>query len=260
MSKVFIVDGKRSPIGSFLGSLRSLSAADLGVVVLKDLLKVNNVPVEKIDEVIVGNILPAGAGQGVARQVSIKADVPKEVSAYSLNMACGSGMKAVFNAYGNIKAGLHNLVIAGGTESMSNAPYLIPSKARDGLKMGDFNIVDHMINDALTDAFTNIHMGVTAENVALKHGISRSEQDEFSINSQKKAINAVDSDVFKDEIVPITISSRKGDIIVDKDEYPNRITSLEKLGTLRPAFKKDGVLALLWEIKNYMNLLMIIHR
>ncbi|HKM30289.1 MAG TPA: acetyl-CoA C-acetyltransferase [Bacilli bacterium] len=241
MSKVFILDGKRSPVGSFLGTLRSVHPADLGAAVVEELLKTSKINKEDIDEVIVGNILPAGLGQGVGRQVSIKSQINLEIPAYSLNMACGSGMKAVMNAYANIQAGLHHLVIAGGVESMSNAPFLLSSKTRDGVKMGDFPLVDHMVYDALTDVFSNLHMGITAENIAERYHITRDEQDDFAIESQKKAIKSVDEGRFDDEIVPITIKTRKGDIIVNRDEHPNRTTSREKLAALRPAFKKDGV-------------------
>lgn len=242
MKKVFVIDGKRSPIGSFLGSLKDVHPSDLGATVLSGILEQNsNIPKEKIDEVIVGNILPAGLGQGLARQISIKAGLPVTVPAYSLNMVCGSGMKSVMNAYGNIQAGIHNLVVAGGVESMSNAPYLVDGKVRSGVKFGEMKLVDHMLHDALTDAFNNYHMGITAENVAERYEISRAMQDELSIDSQKKAIEAVDSGKFKDEIIPITIKTRKGDVVVDTDEYPNRTTNLEKLASLRPAFKKDGL-------------------
>jgi acetyl-CoA C-acetyltransferase len=240
LSKVFVVDGKRSPVGSFLGAFKNVHPSDLGSEVLKNLLETNNIPKEKIDEVIVGNILPAGVGQGIGRQVSVKAGVPVEVPAYSLNMACGSGMKAIMNAYANVKAGIHHLVVAGGVESMSFAPYLVSGKVRDGVKMGDFKLVDHMVYDAITDAFTGVHMGITAENIALKHSITREEQDRFAIASQIKAIHSVDNGVFKDEIVPIKVKDKKTEIIVENDEYPNRATSFEKLSTLRPAFKPDG--------------------
>lgn len=240
MSKVFIIDGKRSPIGSFLGAFKNVHPADLGAEVVKSMLESNHIPKEKIDEVIVGNILPAGVGQGIGRQVSIKAGVPIDVPAYSLNMACGSGMKAVMTAYANIKTGLHHLVVAGGVESMSFAPYLVTGKTRDGVKMGDLKMVDHMIYDALTDAFTGVHMGITAENIVTKQGITREEQDRFAIESQKKAIHSVDSGVFKNEIIPIKIKDKKTEIVVENDEYPNRNTSFEKLQSLRPAFKPDG--------------------
>lgn len=241
MKKVFVVDGKRSPVGSFLGSLRTVHPADLGAEVVKGLMANNpSIPLATVDEVITGNILPAGMGQGVSRQVAIKAGFPVEVPAYSVNMVCGSGMKSVMNAYSNISLGLHNLVIAGGVESMSNTPYLVDSKVRDGAKFGDFKLVDHMTYDALTDVFNNYHMGITAENIVEKYNISREEQDKLAINSQEKAIIAVDSGRFKDEIIPITIKTRKGEVVVENDEYPNRTTTLEKLGNLRAAFKKDG--------------------
>ncbi len=238
--KVFIVGAKRSPIGSFMGSLKDVHAAELGSTVLKKLLEETNVPVEKISEVVIGNILPAGLGQGVARQISIRSGIPETVPAYSLNMVCGSGMKAILNAYTGIQAGFTDLVVAGGVETMSRAPYLVTGKVRDGVKMGDLNLVDHMINDALTDAFGVMHMGITAENIAEKYGISREAQDEFAYLSQVKAIKAVDSGRFDNEIVPIEISSRKETVVFARDEYPNRTTSPEKLAKLRPAFKKDG--------------------
>ncbi|MCH5161756.1 MAG: acetyl-CoA C-acyltransferase, partial [Clostridiales bacterium] len=174
------------------------------------------------------------------RQVAIKAGIPQEVPAYSLNMVCGSGMKSVINAYTSIKAGMANVIIAGGIESMSRAPMLIPATARSGHKMGNMTVIDHMIYDSLTDAYSGVHMGITAENVSEKYGITREMQDEFAIASQQKAIKAVDEGVFDEEIVPITIKGKKGDVVFARDEYPNRTTSLEKLGTLRPAFKKDG--------------------
>ena len=242
MKKVFVVAGKRTAIGTYMGSLRNVHPADFGAAVVSDILQTTRVPKDHIDEVIVGNILPAGLGQGVGRQVAIKAGIPESVPAYSINMACGSGMKAMMNAFANIVMGHHHLVIAGGTESMSNSPYLIPSKARDGFKMGDFKVVDHMIYDALTDAFSGVHMGITAENIAQKHEISREVQDAFAIDSQQKAIQAVDSGRFVDEITPIKMKVKKDEIVFSTDEYPNRSTSLEKLSTLRPAFKSDGVI------------------
>jgi len=240
VKKVYIVSAKRTPIGAFMGSLSDMHPAEFGAEVVKAILEETKVDPSKIDEVIVGNILPAGLGQGVARQVSIKAGIPTTVPAYALNMVCGSGMKTIMNAYTSIQAGMHNLVIAGGTESMSKAPYLLPDRTRKGIKMGGFAVKDHMIDDALTDAFNPIHMGITAENIVEKYGLSRDEQDQFAITSQQRAIKAVDEDRFKDEIVPITVKERKGEFVFDKDEYPNRKTSFEKLNGLRPAFKKDG--------------------
>lgn len=240
MKKVYVVNAKRTAIGSFLGSLKDVSAASLGAAVVKDLLQEANVQPEAVQEVIVGNILSAGVGQGIARQVAVQAGIPVETCAYSVNMLCGSGMKAVMMGVNELQAGLFDLVVAGGTENMSAAPYLLPKDVRGGIKMGEFKVVDHMLNDALTDAFTGIHMGVTAENIAKKYSITREAQDTFAIASQTKAIAAVDAGKFKDEIVPISIASRKETIIFDTDEYPNRKTSLEKLGGLRPAFVKDG--------------------
>jgi acetyl-CoA C-acetyltransferase len=240
MSKVFIVSAKRTPIGSFTGSLSSVHPAQLGSTVVKNILEETNIPKDAIDELIAGNILPAGVGQSLGRQISIGAGIPDTIPAYSLNMACGSGMKAIMNAYTSIKAGMHHLIIVGGTESMSQAPFMTPYKVRNGIKMGDIVLKDHMIYDALTDASNNVHMGITAENIVEKHGLTREEQDQFAITSQEKAIKAIDEGRFKDEIVPVVVKHRKGEDIVDTDEYPNRRTTLEKLGTLRAAFKKDG--------------------
>ena len=240
MKKVYIVDAKRTAIGSMLGTLKDRTPGEIGSVVVKNILETTKLDPSKVDELICGNILMAGQKQGVARQVELLSGIPHDVPAYGVNMICGSGMKAVMNAYCDIQANFADVVIAGGTEVMSNAPFLVPSAARSGLKMGNFTVVDHMINDALTDAFTGVHMGITAENIVNKYGITRAEQDEFAINSQQKAIAAVDSGAFKDEIVPVLIKTRKEEIVFDTDEYPNRKTSLEKLGTLRPAFVKDG--------------------
>ncbi|MDD3126253.1 MAG: acetyl-CoA C-acetyltransferase [Candidatus Izemoplasmatales bacterium] len=238
--KIFIVGAKRSPIGSFLGSFKDLTPVDLGVQVLQQLLTETHVPVDKIDEVIIGNVLSAGVGQGIGRQIAIKSGVPIEVPAYSVNMVCGSGMKAVMNAVAAINAKMANIIVAGGVESMSQAPFLVPGKVRDGFKMGDMNVIDDILVDSLVDAFSKTHMGITAENIAEKYSITRAEQDEFALSSQAKAIAAVDSGRFADEIVPITVKNRKETIIVSHDEYPNRTTSSEKMAKLRPAFKNDG--------------------
>ncbi|MDR1894515.1 MAG: acetyl-CoA C-acetyltransferase [Spirochaetales bacterium] len=240
MKKVFIVDGLRTPIGSFLGSLKSLGAAKLGAAVIKALLDKNQIEGKIINEVIVGNVLSAGAGMGVGRQVAIGGGIPAEVPAYSINILCGSGMKAILNAATEIQAGNGEVLIAGGVESMSNAPYLLSAKARLGIKMGDFAIEDHMIKDGLTDVFNNYHMGITAENVAQKHGITREAQDAFALASQEKAIKAVDGGEFKDEILPLEITEGKTTFSFANDEYPNRTTNAEKLAKLRPAFKADG--------------------
>ena len=240
MNKVYLVSAKRSAIGAMLGTLKDLSPADLGSQVLKAALADAGVAPACLDEVIVGNVLPAGAKQGPARQVAIGAGVPVDVPAYSINMVCGSGMKAVMNGVLSIKAGASDLVACGGTEVMSGAPYLVPGKTRWGAKMGDMKMIDHMIYDSLTDAFSGTHMGITAENIVERYGISREEQDEFAINSQKKAIEAQDAGKFVDEIVPLTVKQGRKEVVFDADEYINRTTTLEKLGTLRPAFKPDG--------------------
>jgi acetyl-CoA C-acetyltransferase len=240
MSKVYIVEAKRSPIGKFLGNLSTVSPSQLAGQVIKSVIKNNNIDASKIDEVILGNVLSAGQGQGIARQAAIYADIPCEVVAYTINMICGSGMKSVMSAYSQIKSDMADLIVAGGVEVMSQAPYVSDISIRTGSKMGGMNFRDSLLVDGLTDSFNNYHMGMTAENIAQKHNISREKQDEFSIKSQMKAIKAVDEGRFKDEIVPIEVKSKKGSVIVDTDEYPNRNTSLEKLLKLRPAFKKDG--------------------
>lgn len=237
--RVFIASAKRTPVGSFLGALKDVSPAELGAVVIKSILDETKIDPALIDEVIVGNILPARQGQGIARQVSILGGVPNSVPAYSINIACGSGMKAVMLAYANIQLGYH-MVLAGGTESMSQCPFILPRQARDGIKMGGFSVKDHMIDDALTDAFHGIHMGVTAENIVAKYSISRERQDQFAIDSQTKAIKAQDAGLFVDEIVAVPVKVRKDVVLVKDDEYPNRKTTLEKLAALRPAFVKEG--------------------
>jgi acetyl-CoA C-acetyltransferase len=236
--KVYIVEAKRSAIGKYLGSLKNIDPGHLAGQVIKDLVK--NIDNTLIDEVIVGNILSAGHSQGVGRQASIYGGLPNSTVAYSLNMLCGSGMKAVMNAASEIKLGNKNLIVAGGVESMSKAPFLISSKARLGLGLGDSLMVDSMINDALTDAFGNYHMGITAENIAEKFNITREAQDEYALNSQRKALIANEKGKFIDEITPITIQERKEDIVFSTDEFINKNTSLEKLTNLRAAFKDGG--------------------
>lgn len=239
--KVFITGARRSPIGSFLGSFSNISAADLASQVVIDLLAVSKTPINKIDEVLVGQVLPAGQGQGVGRQVSLGAGLDQSVPAYTLNMVCGSGMKTVMNGFTGIKAGLQNIVVAGGVEVMSAAPFLVPGANRLGVKMGQQTMEDHMLIDSLTDVFTNTHMGITAENIAEKHNMTREQLDEFSIGSQEKAIAADDAGNFVEEITPIKVIQRRKEVIIDKDEYINRTTSLEILAKLRPAFKRDGI-------------------
>lgn len=240
MSKIYIVNAKRSPIGKFLGSLSKVSAAELAAQVMRSVIEESKINPSDIDEVILGNVLSAGQGQGIARQAAIFANVPNEVPAYTVNIICGSGMKSVMTAYSQIKANMADLIIAGGVEVMSQAPYITGIEARLGNKMGGMQLKDSLINDGLTDAFNNYHMGITAENIAEKYNISRERQDLFAIKSQEKAITALDGGRFKSEIVPIEVKSRKGSTIVDTDEYPNRSTSLEALSKLRPAFKSNG--------------------
>ncbi|NTV17964.1 MAG: acetyl-CoA C-acetyltransferase [Bacteroidales bacterium] len=240
MKKVFIVAAKRTAIGKFMGSLSSFNSGELGAIVIKEIIKESGVSPENVDSVIAGNILSAGQMQGVARQASILGGIPNEVPAYSINMVCGSGMKAVMNGYAEILSGLSDVIIAGGTESMSNAGFVLPGGVRTGIKMGNIQAVDHMVCDGLTDAFNKYHMGITAENIAEKYGITREAQDAFSFSSQQKAIKAVDSGAFDKEIVTVEIVSKKETILFNKDEFPNRASTPEKLAMLKPAFKKDG--------------------
>ena len=240
MEKVYIVAAKRTAIGKFMGSLAPFSAGEMGAAVIKNILSATKVDPKNIDEVIAGNILSAGQKQGVARQAAVKAGIPEEVPAYGINMVCGSGMKAVMNGYADIRVGEAAMVIAGGTESMSNAGFILPGAVRNGIKMGNLQAVDHMVHDGLTDAFEDYHMGITAENIAEKFHITREQQDAFAYNSQQKAIKAVDAGEFKNEIVLMEIVTKKETIIFDTDEFPNRASTPEKLAALRPAFKKDG--------------------
>lgn len=240
MKRVFIVAAKRTAIGSFQGSLSTVSAARMGAEVVQALLKESGVAASEIEEVIFGNALPAGQGQGIARQISIHAGIPMSVPASGVNMVCGSGLKSVMNAYLSIHSGMSDVILAGGVESMSQAPHLMPPKVRSGIKMGSFEVEDHMLKDGLTDAFSGEHMGTTAENIAQQYEITRLAQDEFAYQSQQRAIQAQDSGQFQEEIVPITVQTRRGEVIVDRDEFINRSTSLEKLAKLRPVFKKGG--------------------
>ena len=239
MEKIYIVAAKRTAIGKMMGSLTSISPADIAAIVIRNILEETKLDPSVIDEVIVGNILMAGQKQGVARQASVKAGIPHHVPAYGVNMICGSGMKSIMNGCQSILAGQASVVLAGGVENMSSSGFVMQG-IREGIKMGDFKAVDHMVCDGLTDAFGNYHMGITAENVAEKYNITREQQDAFSFRSQQKAIEAIDAGKFKDEIVPVEIVRKKETIVFDTDEFPNRATTLEKMASLRPAFKKDG--------------------
>ena len=240
MNDVVIVAATRTAIGSFQGALSAIPAPDLGAAVIRQLLAQTGVQPNAIDEVILGQVLTAGAGQNPARQAAIKAGLPHEVPALTLNKVCGSGLKAVQLAAQAIRCGDAELVIAGGQENMSLAPYVLP-KARTGLRMGHAELVDSMIQDGLWDAFNDYHMGVTAENLAAQYDIGRAQQDAFAAASQQKAAAAIEGGRFKDEITPILIPQRKGDpLVFDTDEQPRGQTSLDSLSKLRPAFSKDG--------------------
>ena len=240
MREVVIASAARTPIGSFGGTLKNTTAVTLGKTVVEEAVKRAGIKPEQVDELVFGCVLQAGLGQNVARQVSLAAGLPKETPAMTINKVCGSGLRSVGLAAQIIKAGDADIVIAGGTESMSLAPYAIPA-ARWGARMFDTKMVDVMVNDGLWDAFNQYHMGMTAENVADQWGITREELDEFSLKSQQKAEAAIKAGKFKDEIVPVVIPQKKGDpIVFDTDEYPKFGASLEKMAKLKPAFKKDG--------------------
>ncbi|MCC3647786.1 acetyl-CoA C-acetyltransferase [Cytobacillus firmus] len=239
-TEVVIVSAVRTAIGSFNGSLKDVSAPELGAIAIKGALEKAGVTPDQIDEVILGNVLQAGLGQNTARQAALKAGLPESVSAMTINKVCGSGLKAVHLAAQAILAGDAEAVIAGGMENMSQAPYILKN-ARNGFKMGDQKLIDSMISDGLWCAFNDYHMGVTAENLCSKYELSREEQDKFAADSQEKAAKAIEEGKFKDEIVPVEIPQRKGDpIVFDTDEYPKKGTTADKLAGLRPAFKKDG--------------------
>ena len=239
MESVVIVAAKRTAVGKFSGAFSNVSAVDLGATVIRSLLESTGVAGDQIDEVIIGQVLTAGVGQNPARQSSIKAGLPKEVPALTINMVCGSSLKAVMLGAQAIKSGDAKIVIAGGQESMSTSPHVL-NGSRNGLRMGDGKLVDSMIVDGLWDVYNDYHMGVTAENVAKKYGITRQEQDEFACASQNKAEAAQKAGKFADEIVPFTIKGKKGDTVVDSDEFPRHGTTLEMLAGLRPAFDKEG--------------------
>ncbi|MDO4799993.1 MAG: acetyl-CoA C-acetyltransferase [Bacillota bacterium] len=239
MRNVVIASAVRTPIGSFGGAFGSVSAVDLGVVAAKAAIERAGIQPEQIEDVYIGNVLSAGLGQGVARQVSVKAGIPVEVPAMTINIICGSGLRSVSLAAQVIASGGADVVLAGGTESMSNSPY-VSNATRFGARMGDISMVDTMIKDALTDAFHNYHMGITAENIAEQWKLTREEQDAFAVTSQNRAEAAQKAGKFEAEIVPVTVKTRKGEVVVDKDEYIKPGTTLEAVAKLKPAFKKDG--------------------
>lgn len=240
MKKAVIVSAARTPIGSFGGAFASLSAVDLGVIAAKEAIKRAGIEPSMVEEVYLGNVLGAGLGQNVARQVTLGAGIPVETPALTINMVCGSGLRAVSMAAQFIESGQCDIILCGGTESMTNAPYLLP-KSRWGLRMGDGKIVDYMVHDGLFDIFNGYHMGITAENVAEQYGLTREEQDKFAAQSQMRAEEAQKSGRFADEIVPVVIPQRKGDpVVIDTDEYPRHGSTVEKMAKLSPAFKKDG--------------------
>ncbi len=240
MKDIYIVGAARTAVGSFNGSLAGVSSVDLGKTAVVAALQRAGVPADAVDEVIMGCVLQAGLGQNITRQVLIAAGIPQERCAQTVNMVCGSGLRTVAAAAQAIVAGDSNIVVAGGTENMSLANYLLP-KARSGYRMGHAEVVDSMVYDGLTDSFNNYHMGITAENLAAKYELSREDQDVFSATSQQRAEAAITSGRFKDEIAPVVIPQRKGDpIVFDTDEFPRFGSTVASLSKLRPAFKKDG--------------------
>lgn len=240
MKEVVIVSAVRTPIGSFGGAMGQLTGAELGAIVIKEAMKRAGINGEQVEEVIMGNVLSAGMGQNPARQAAMKAGVPQEVPAWTVSKVCGSGLKAVVCATQAILSGDADVIVAGGMESMTAASYALP-KARNGYRMGNDTLVDTLIVDGLTDAFHDIHMGITAENIAEQFEISRGDQDALALRSQNRAEAAIKSGTFTTEIVPVEIPQRKGSpIVIDQDEFPRFGTTAEALGKLRPAFKKDG--------------------
>ncbi len=238
--EVVIASAARTPIGAYGGSLAGVSAVQLGVVAAKEAMKRANITPDMIDEYVIGNVLGAGLGQNVARQVAIGAGVPKEVTGFTINKVCGSGLRAVSIAQQFIENGDCEIVLCGGTENMSAAPYLLPNN-RWGQRMGDGKVIDYMVHDGLTDIYNNYHMGITAENIAEQWNLSREEQDQFSVTSQNRAEAAQKEGKFKDEIAPVEVPQRRGDpLVVDTDEFPKHGSTIEKFAKLRPAFKKDG--------------------
>jgi acetyl-CoA C-acetyltransferase len=237
---VVIISGVRTPIGKFQGSLSDLKATELGAIVVKEAVKRAGVDdLNQVNECIMGNVVSAGLGQNPARQAAIFGGLPPQVGAMTINKVCGSGLKAVALGAQAIQTGNSEVVVAGGMESMTNAPYLLP-QARKGYRLGNAQIVDSMVSDGLWDIYNDYHMGITGENVAEKYKITREEQDEYAVNSHRKAVAAIKECRFKAQIVPVEIKAKKGTVIFDKDESPREDTTAESLRALKPAFKKDG--------------------
>lgn len=240
MNDVVIVDAARTPVGSFGGALSTIPPVELGSIVVRELLKRNSLNPALIDEVILGCVLQAGQGQNVARQVSLRSGIPQEVPCMTINKVCASGLRAVTLASQIVRLGDADIIVAGGTENMSAAPYAVPN-VRWGARMNDGVLLDLMIHDGLWEIFNNYHMGITAENIAEKYNVTRDEQDDLGVLSQQRAEKAIKTGRFKEEIVPVTVPQRKGDPkTVDTDEHPRAGTTKEALSKLRPAFKKDG--------------------
>jgi len=240
-NRVILAGACRTPIGSMGGSLSTISAAELGGIVIKEAVKRAGIKAEDVDHVYMGNVLQGGQGQNVARQAAVKAGIPYKIPAVTINAVCGSGLDCINMAAQMIKTGEADIIVAGGTENMSKAPYFLED-ARFGYRLGDSKLKDAMITDALWDAFNDYHMGITAENVADQWCISREEQDEFAFGSQEKALKALENKVFDEEIVPVEVSRRKETFLFTEDESPRRDASLEKMANLRTAFKKDGTI------------------
>lgn len=239
MNRVFIADLCRTPIGKMGGSLSSLPSTELGSIVIKELLVRTGIKADKVDHVIMGCVLQAGLGQNVARQAALHAGLPVTTTAETINIVCGSGLHAVNQAARMIQTGDADIVIAGGMESMSNAPYVL-NQARFGYRMGNAALIDTMVNDALWDAFNDCHMGITAENIAEQYNLSREELDEYAVKSQEKAALAIEKGLFKEEIVPVKVKQKKQINIVDMDEGPRPNTTIESISKLKPVFKADG--------------------
>jgi acetyl-CoA C-acetyltransferase len=242
MKQAYILGALRTPIGKFMGALKAHSAVDLGVVVVKALLDSGPISADQVEEIIMGNVVSAGLGQNPARQVGLRAGLPPQVAALTINKVCGSGLKAVGLAAQAVQLGEAGLIIAGGMESMSNAPYLLP-QAREGFRLGDGKVIDSMIHDGLWDAFEDFHMGQTGELVAERYRISRQQQDEFALNSHRKTIAAIKEGRFRSQIAPVSLLQKKGaPTLFETDESPRQDSSLEKLSELKPIFKKDGTI------------------